>query len=103
MVGALTGAADDPTKLYQVGQNTTLLLLAAGDLVIGWLLLRQAEVALSALRERAGRSDRDRAFYEGKVAAARFFAHRVLPTLSAQRVIAESADNTLMAVSEEAF
>jgi alkylation response protein AidB-like acyl-CoA dehydrogenase len=103
MVGALTGAAGDPTKLYQVGQNTTPLLLATGDLVIGWLLLRQAEVALRALPTPAGRSGRDRAFYEGKVAAARFFAHRVLPTLSAQRVIAESVDDALMAVSEEAF
>jgi hypothetical protein len=71
--------------------------------VIGWLLLRQAEVALRALPTPAGRSGRDRAFYEGKVAAARFFAHRVLPTLSAQRVIAESVDDALMAVSEEAF
>ena len=35
----------DVTNLYKVGQNTTRLLLAAGDLVVGWLLLRQAEVA----------------------------------------------------------
>src|SRR3954449_395648 len=39
----------DTTNLYKVGQNTTRLLLAAGDLVVGWLLLRQAEVAQKAL------------------------------------------------------
>src|SRR4051794_19192242 len=35
----------DPANLYKVGQNTSRLLLATGDLVVGWLLLRQAEVA----------------------------------------------------------
>ena len=39
----------DVTNLYKVGQNTRRLLLAAGDLVVGWLLLRQAEVAHAAL------------------------------------------------------
>jgi len=101
MVGALTSAADDVTNIYKVGQNANRLLMAAGDLVIGWLLLRQAEIALGRLAEDV--SDRDRAFYEGKVAAARFFAHQVLPQLSAQRTIAESVDNSLMKVAEEAF
>jgi alkylation response protein AidB-like acyl-CoA dehydrogenase len=100
MVEALTAAADDPASMYLVGQNTTRLLLAAGDLVTGWLLLRQADVALAAL---AGDVTRDHAFYTGKVAAARFFARTVLPTLRAQREIAESVDNALMDVPEEAF
>ena len=60
-------------NLYKVGQNTSRLLLAAGDLVVGWLLLRQAEVARAAL-EAGAASVRDQRFYEGKVAAARFFA-----------------------------
>jgi hypothetical protein len=37
------------TNIYSVGQNTSRLLLSAGDLVVGWLLLRQAAVALDAL------------------------------------------------------
>ena len=50
MVGDADGAAhEDVTNIYKVGQNTTRLLLAAGDLVVGWLLLRQAAVALDAL------------------------------------------------------
>jgi alkylation response protein AidB-like acyl-CoA dehydrogenase len=101
MVAALTGAEDDVRTMYLVGQNTNRLLMAAGDLVIGWLLLRQAEVALGKLASAA--AGKDHAFYEGKVAAARFFAREVLPQLSAQRVIAESVDNSLMAVPEEAF
>ena len=89
------------TNVYKVGQNTTRLLLACGDLVIGWLLLRQAEVALAALD--AGATGRDTAFYEGKVAAAAFFARQVLPLLAAQRAVAEGIDNALMELPEEAF
>ncbi|GMA87217.1 hypothetical protein GCM10025868_24670 [Angustibacter aerolatus] len=91
----------DVTNLYKVGQNTSRLLLATGDLVVGWLLLRHAEVALAALQGEV--STADRAFYTGKVAAARFFARTVLPRLSAERAIAEAVDNSLMDVPEDAF
>jgi len=101
MVAALTEAMTEVDEMYKVGQNTTRLLMAAGDLVIGWLLLRQAEVALRALAGTV--SERDAAFYRGKVAAARFFAAQVLPTLHAQRVIAAAVDNALMDVAEAEF
>ncbi|MFC5381401.1 acyl-CoA dehydrogenase [Aquipuribacter nitratireducens] len=111
IVGTMIGAAmaadprtegGDPRSIYRVGQNSTRLLLAAGDLVVGWLLLRQADVALGALA-REGVSARDRDFYTGKVAAARFFARTVLPRLSAERRIAETVDDGLMEVPEAAF
>ena len=89
------------TNVYSVGQNTTRLLLAAGDLVVGWLLLRQAAVALDALA--AGASGKDKDFYEGKVAAAQFYARQVLPRLSAERAMAEATDSLLMDVPESAF
>ena len=73
----------------------------AGDLVVGWLLLRQAAVALAALD--AGATGRDKAFYKGKVAAARFFAAQMLPLLAAQRAVAEAVDNALMDLPEAAF
>jgi alkylation response protein AidB-like acyl-CoA dehydrogenase len=105
IVGALGGyamkAQADPKELYKVGQNTTRLLLCLGDLIVGWLLLRQAAVALDAL---AGTpSDKDRAFYEGKVVAAKFFAAQRFPLLTAERSIAESADNLLMDLDESSF
>ena len=78
MVGYLTSATDDATNLYKVGLNTTRLLLSLGDLVVGWLLLRQAEVALNALAAGPA-TPRDKDFYEGKVAAAKFFAQTRLP------------------------
>jgi alkylation response protein AidB-like acyl-CoA dehydrogenase len=102
MVASVMASMDDTAHMYKVGQNTTRLLMAAGDLIVGWLLLRQAEVALRAL---AGSqpSARDKAFYEGKVAGARFFAREVLPRLAAERQIAESVDNGIMELAEESF
>jgi alkylation response protein AidB-like acyl-CoA dehydrogenase len=105
MLGTLTGflmaSAEDPKSVYKVGQNSVRLLMAVGDLLIGWLLLRQAEVALTALGGEP--SARDVPFYEGKVGVARFFAKTVLPQLTAQRAIVEATDNSLMELPEAAF
>jgi hypothetical protein len=46
---------------------------------------------------------KDKAFYEGKVAAARWFAASVFPELSAKRGIAEAVDLSLMDLDESAF
>ena len=100
MQGFTIGSAEQPAEIYRTGLNTTRLLLALGDLVIGWLLARQAEIALARLDEAPGT---DRAFYEGKIAAARFFAATVLPRLAAEREIAEGTTLDLMDLPAEAF
>ena len=97
-----TQEGGDPANLYKIGQNTSRLLLCAGDLIVGWLLLRQAEIAKAALDAGAA-SSKDQRFYEGKIAAASFFARTVLPKIAAERQIAEATDNSLMDVSEDAF
>jgi hypothetical protein len=101
LIGYLTGSQADPSSVYKVGQHSVRLLLAAGDLMIGWLLQRQAEVAIAKLD--GGVSEKDKAFYRGKIAVASFFARNVLPELSAGRKIVESADNSLMELDEAAF
>jgi alkylation response protein AidB-like acyl-CoA dehydrogenase len=102
MVGYLMSAQDDVSQVYKVGQNTTRLLMSLGDLVVGWLLVRSAAVATDAL-DAGSVSERDRAFYTGKIAAARFFATTVLPELTARRTVVETTDNALMDVPEESF
>ncbi len=90
----------DLRNIYKVGLNTTRLLMVLGDVVCAWLLLRQAEVALEKL---GGEPGRDQAFYEGKVAAAQFFAQHNLPRISAELAIAQATDLSLMDLSEDAF
>ena len=101
MIGYLTSSQNEPDSVYKVGQHTVRLLMATGDLMVGWLLQRQAEVAIAALD--AGAAGKDKAFYEGKLAVASFFARNVLPELSAGRKIVEAADNSLMELDEAAF
>ncbi|HEY2167784.1 MAG TPA: acyl-CoA dehydrogenase [Jatrophihabitantaceae bacterium] len=112
MFAQLTSAQEDVRNAYLVGQNTTRLLLSAGDLLVGYLLLKQASVALTKLdgnglsdaeSSRKLLSEADRAFYEGKPAVAHFFAQTVLPELAARRLVVESTDNALMDVPEAAF
>jgi hypothetical protein len=88
-------------NIYKAGLNTTRLLMALGDVVCSYLLLRQAGVALDALGGDV--SAKDAAFYEGKVAAAQFFARTVLPKITAERAIAEATDLLPMDLDEAAF
>jgi hypothetical protein len=106
IVGTMTGwlgeaQAGEPRAVYKVGLVSRRLLLAVGDLVVGWLLQRQADVALRALAGEV--SATDKSFYEGKVAAARFFAHEVLPRIGADRRIIESTSLDLMDLAEDVF
>jgi hypothetical protein len=102
MNGFLGGSLEQAPQIYRVGLNTTRLLLALGDLVVGWLLGRQAEVALARLDD-GNLSANDVAFYQGKVAVAGFFTATVLPRLGAEREIAEATTLDPMELPEEAF
>jgi hypothetical protein len=102
MVGFLMASADQPAEIYKAGLNTTRLLLALGDLVVGWLLLTHAEIAQARLDELPGDA-RDRDFYAGKLAAGRFFAATVLPRLAAERKTLEETTLDLMDLPEGAF
>ncbi|MFC4109588.1 acyl-CoA dehydrogenase [Micromonospora zhanjiangensis] len=106
IIGTMTGwlgeaQAGEVRAIYKVGLSSRRLLLAVGDLVVGWLLQRQADVALRALAGET--SGADKSFYEGKIAAARFFAREVLPRIGADRRIIESTSLDLMDLDEDAF
>jgi alkylation response protein AidB-like acyl-CoA dehydrogenase len=103
MAGFAVGSVEQPAEVYRAGLNTTRLLMALGDLMIGWLLARQAEVALCALDDDEPAASRDTAFYQGKIVTALFFAQSVLPRLSVERQITEGTTLDLMELPEAAF
>jgi alkylation response protein AidB-like acyl-CoA dehydrogenase len=100
LTGYLMAAADQPTEIYKVGLASVRFLLAVGDLLIGWRLLAQAEVARAAL---ADASTSDEAFYQGKIATAQFFAKNMLPNLTTLRRIIDDIDDDVMRLPEAAF
>lgn len=101
LTGYLMAAQEDPKSIYKVGLGSVRFLMSVGDLVMGWLLLRQASVAIAALD--AGAAGADRSFYEGKIAAASFFAKNTLPLLTGTRQVLEALDNEIMELDEAAF
>ena len=97
LVGHAMGSQEKVTELYKIGLNTSRLLMAVGDVVIAWLLLRQAEIAMSRL------DGKDKEFYAGKVAAAKYFVSHVLPHITTDRKILEAEDGSLMDLAEASF
>ena len=102
LTGHLMGAQQTPSELYKVGLGSVRFLMAVGDLMIGWQLLRHAEVSLRALDNGAD-AGKDKAFYEGKIAVASFFAKNVLPEMTATRNILSNIENDIMELDEAAF
>jgi alkylation response protein AidB-like acyl-CoA dehydrogenase len=100
LTGYLLAAAENPTEIYKVGLASVRFLLAVGDLLIGWRLLVQADIAQAAL---ATAPTTDEAFYQGKIATARFFAQNMLPNLTALRGIIDTIDDGIMQLPEAAF
>ncbi|MFC4606756.1 acyl-CoA dehydrogenase [Streptomyces maoxianensis] len=100
MTTDLIATGEDVKNIYKVGLNTTRLLMASGDVVVGYLLLRGAAVAAEKLETA---SAKDVPFYQGKIAAAKFFAANILPGVSAERALAETVDSSLMDLDEAAF
>ena len=64
LVGYAMASQSNPKEIYKVGLNTSRVLFAAGDVVVGWLLLRMAEISSAKPADD---------FYTGKIAAAKHF------------------------------
>lgn len=101
LTGYLMAAQEDSASIYKVGLGSVRFLMSVGDLVIGWLLARQAAVAVEALD--AGAAGAEKSFYEGKIAVASFFAKNFLPLLTSTRTVIETLDNDIMELDEAAF
>jgi len=96
--GALMGKMGE--SIYHVGLQANRVLHALAEVIIGWLLLGHAALALEKIDEA---SEKDRAFYEGKIASARFFCANVLPAITLTRKLIEKSSLNVMQVNEAAF
>ena len=101
LTGYLMSAQEDPKNVYKVGLGSVWFLMSVGDLVLGWLLQRQAVVAIEKLD--GGAAGAEKSFYEGKVAAASFFAKSFLPLLTSTRATVDHLDNDVMELDEAAL
>ena len=87
-------------SVYHVGLQGNRILFALAELVIGWRLVVNAKVALGKLPSAVGE---DAAFYQGKLAVAKFYAKNVLPGLALAKKMVEQSDLDLMELSDESW
>jgi hypothetical protein len=90
----------EPKEIYKAGFHTNALLESLAEVIIGWLLLEHAEVAAVKLPDA---DTVDTAFYEGKIASARFFVRDALPKVAIRTAAAQAEDAWLMRLADEAF
>ena len=96
-------SAQNSASVHRVALHTTRVLDMHGDLLLGWLLSKQASVARERLSA-GGLDAADHAFYTGKVAAARQFAAERLPLLRAQCTLLDAAPTAeLLELSDDIF
>ena len=99
LIGHAMESQEDPEKIYLVGLNTSRCLMAVGDIITAWLLIRQADIAV----EKLPTAGKDVDFYTGKIASAKFFVTNFLPQIAADRVIVEATNGSIMDIPESAF
>jgi len=105
---AVGGSAMRLLMWFQTG-NVTMVPLNANrflemmsEVAVGWLLLDGAAIAAAALKELpAGHADA--AFYQGKIAAAQFYARNVLPGVEAKAALMGNEDKSAVELPIEAF
>jgi len=96
--GAMMGKVQE--SIYHGGLQANRVLFALSETVIAWLLIEHAALAIENGAEATGA---DKAYYDGKVASARFFCKNVLPHISATRKIVEASTLDLMELDEAVF
>ena len=87
-------------SVYHVGVQGNRILFALSELVIGWRLAVSAQVAHGKLASAQGD---DKAFYRGKLAAARYYAKNVLPGIGLTRKLIEQGDLDLMELPDDSW
>jgi butyryl-CoA dehydrogenase len=83
--------------------NATLYLDATGDVVIAWRWLAQAHVARAALAGGSAPGQSERAFYEGKIVACRFFMRYELPRVASSFALLAKLDDTTLTMPDASF
>jgi alkylation response protein AidB-like acyl-CoA dehydrogenase len=105
---AFSGTAMRLLGWFQSGNVAVVPLMAnrvlemMAETAVGWLLLEQARIALDA-KAKLPDGHKDHAFYEGKKAAAVYFARNVLPGVASKADVIAQADESALSISDEAF
>jgi alkylation response protein AidB-like acyl-CoA dehydrogenase len=107
--GALNACAETAMAFGKMMRTTPFVpLIGAADFLnclsdalVGWLHIWMANVAVKGLANTS--SDRDKAFYSGKIEGAKFFINRITGLVPAKLDNLKKDEQSAMNISEEAF
>jgi hypothetical protein len=107
--GALNACAETAMAFAKMMKTTPFVpLIGAADFLnclsdalVGWLHIWMANAAVKGLASAA--SDKDKAFYSGKIEGARFFINRIAGLVPAKLENLKKDEQSAMNISEEAF
>ena len=107
--GALNACAETAMAFAKMMKTTPFVpLIGAADFLnclsdalVGWLHIWMANAAVKGLASAA--SDKDKAFYSGKIEGARFFINRITGLVPAKLENLKKDEQSAMNISEEAF
>jgi hypothetical protein len=89
-------------EIEKVPLNSNRFLQMMSELTVGWLLLDAAVIALEA-QKKLDNAHPDWAFYEGKKAAAKFWASTVLAAVPTLGEILRAADKSPLEIPNDGF
>jgi len=87
-------------SIYHAGLQGNRIIQCIAEIVIAWLLVRQAEIAYS---KKANANLEDKNFYTSKIATAQFYCEDILPFISCHRQQIEQSKLDIMELSEESW
>lgn len=79
----------------------TPFLEAMGDIVMAWMLLWRATVAMPQLSR--GSKPKTVSFYEGQINTAKYFIHNILPITMGKLSAIEEMNNVVLEISDQSF
>jgi len=79
----------------------TPFLEVMGDIIMAWMLLWRATVAVSKLSQ--GTKPKTVSFYEGQINTAKYFIHNILPITIGKISAIEERNNVVLEISDKSF
>jgi len=89
-------------SLYHIGLHGNNILFSLGEIVIGWLLLKQGEIAIKKLKK-DDLSQKNKFFYKGKISSISFYYAQIMPEIFKREKIISNDIMNLMDIDDLEF
>jgi len=89
-------------SLDYIGLHGNNILFSLGEIVIGWLLLKQGEIAVNKLKD-DNLSQKNKFFYKGKITSVSFYYAQIMPEIFKREKIINNDIMNLMDIDDLEF